>query len=1427
MSSITDDNSVSGKSSPDMSFGEPLHVSVARGVSKFQSIQRAYSRPLTVAEEEEMMAGKGSAFDLTTWLTGRQQQQGPPFAKQVGLVFNELSVYGDPVRDRHIATVATPFWKLAKFAMHGFGIPKLLSKSSDTHRLLLSNMTGVVEDGEMLLVLGRPGAGCSTLLRVLGNHRNMYHRIDGMVSYGGLTPEQVNKAYRGEVAYCSEEDYHHPTLTVRQTLDFAIQCKMPSSRMLKDRSGYKAEFLDTLLEMFGLTNCADTIVGNAFLRGVSGGERKRVSIAEQVASGASVDVWDGSTRGLDSSSALDYVRSLRVMTDVLHKATVVSVYQASEDIYELFDKVMVVDEGRQLYFGPASGAVAYFESLGIQKPPRQTSADFLTGVTQLDERRIVPGFEHNAPCSAEDFERMWVASVQHNAVRDQASKFEQQVQSDKRGHAVREFVDQTKMGGSTAISRRSPYSTTILHQLRCLLFREIGMLWGNKFDFIIKALYTAVFAIAGATIFLQLPTTSDGALARGGCLFYALLFQILCEEGQSTKAFVGKLVDIKHQRLALAHPAALSIAQVLTELPTLAATGLVFSLIYYFTAGLASSGGQFFAFYLFLLVATLCLSTLFRLIGSIVSSVDAAHTLAGCTIVVLMTHTGFLIPVDSMRPYFRWIRYINPLAYAWSALMSNEFRNLELECAGASLVPSGPGFEDIAHQVCTLQGARAGSRAVQGADYIETAYQIKVSGQWTQFGAVIGFWILFVILRALAMEFIHFGSKGYTTTVSKRQKTKIAPETKDQMSMDEKKPAFLDQSPDEQIRTGTTFTWKDLNYSVPVKGESRQLLNKVSGFIKPGQMTALMGSSGAGKTTLLDSLSQRKTIGTLEGQVLMNGAELARSFRRSTGYAEQLDVHAPLVTVREALRFSAYLRQEASVPDAEKDEYVERVIYLLGMSEIADCMVGDPETGEGISLEERKRLTIGVELVSKPKILFLDEPTSGLDAQASFKIVQLLRHLAAEGQPILCTIHQPSSILFEAFDRILLLARGGHTVYHGDIGDDASTLISYFERNGATKCPPSANPAEYILDVVGKSGSAINWPHVWQDSRERQSVLTEVDRINQIKRGVGGSAGDSRLYARSQWYQTKLVTRRMFRMQWRNLGGETQRYFMQAFAALFCGFVFFSLDHSVQSTFNVLYAIFVAVVVGAIIVFQAAPHFIKQRLYFGRESSTSQYGWLAWATAIVVSEWPATVVSQTLFFVCFNWTVGLNGTSNSTGMYYILHIVHGLFSQTLGQAIAAFSPNDYLASTLAPIATTSFVLGSGVVAAYSSMPSGWHWLYELSPYHLYVESAVVNDLHNAVVECKPNEFSVFDPPANSTCMEYAGEWVRQTTGYLLNPSDTKECSYCQFKSGSEFYETFSWSYGRRWQNFGILVAFVVFNVMFILCMVRVYKVNKR
>ena len=170
------------------------------------------------------------------------------------------------------------------------------------------------------------------------------------------------------------------------------------------------------------------------------------------------------------------------------------------------------------------------------------------------------------------------------------------------------------------------------------------------------------------------------------------------------------------------------------------------------------------------------------------------------------------------------------------------------------------------------------------------------------------------------------------------------------------------------------FTWRDVTYDIEIKGEPRRLLDHVSGWVKPGTLTALMGVSGAGKTTLLDVLAHRTSMGVITGDMFVNGQSLDSSFQRKTGYVQQQDLHLETSTVRESLRFSAMLRQPDSVSKAEKYNYVEEVIKMLNMEDFAEAIVGVP--GEGLNVEQRKLLTIGVELAAKPKLLlFLDEPT--------------------------------------------------------------------------------------------------------------------------------------------------------------------------------------------------------------------------------------------------------------------------------------------------------------------------------------------------------------------------------------------------------------------------------------------------------------------
>lgn len=156
-------------------------------------------------------------------------------------------------------------------------------------------------------MLGRPGSGCTTFLKVIANQRFGYTKVDGEVLYGPFDSKTFEKRYRGEAVYNEEDDVHHPTLTVGQTLGFALETKVPGKRpagMSSDE--LKEKIIDMLLKMFNIQHTKNTIVGNPYVRGVSGGERKRVSIAEMMVTGATVCSYDNSTRGLDASTALDY-----------------------------------------------------------------------------------------------------------------------------------------------------------------------------------------------------------------------------------------------------------------------------------------------------------------------------------------------------------------------------------------------------------------------------------------------------------------------------------------------------------------------------------------------------------------------------------------------------------------------------------------------------------------------------------------------------------------------------------------------------------------------------------------------------------------------------------------------------------------------------------------------------------------------------------------------------------------------------------------------------------------------------------------------------------------------------------------------------------------------------------------------------------------
>ena len=776
---------------------------------------------------------------------------------------------------------------------------------------------------------------------------------------------------------------------------------------------------------------------------------------------ATVCAWDNSTRGLDASTALDYAKSLRIMTNIYKTTTFVSLYQASENIYKQFDKVLVIDAGREVYFGPASEARAYFEGLGFKEKPRQTTPDYLTGCTDEFEREYADGRSAaDAPHNPETLAQAFINSKFSKQLDDQMVQYRKIIAEDKQRHEDFEVaVAESKRKGAS----KSVYSIPYYLQIWTLMQRQFLIKWQDSFSLTVSWITSITIAIVLGTVWLNLPKTSAGAFTRGGLLFISLLFNAFQAFSELASTMIGRPIVNKHKAYTFHRPSALWIAQITVDLAFSAVQILVFSIIVYFMCGLVRDAGAFFTFYLIIVSGYLSMTLFFRTIGCFCPDFDYAIKFAATIITLFVITSGYIIQYQSEKVWLRWIYWINALGLGFSALMENEFSRLNLTCTAESLIPSGPGYTNIDNQVCTLAGSVAGTDIVSGSAYITDGFSYDPSDLWRNYGIIVALIVAFLITNSTLGEWVTFGAGGNAAKVfQKPDKERKELNAALIAKRDRRRAQKGDHEGSEiNITSKAILTWEGLNYDVPTPSGQLRLLDNIYGYVRPGELTALMGASGAGKTTLLDVLASRKNIGVITGDVLVDGIKPGTAFQRGTSYAEQLDVHESTQTVREALRFSALLRQPIEVPEAEKYAYVEEVISLLEMEDIADAIIGSPESG--LAVEQRKRVTIGVELAAKPELLlFLDEPTSGLDSQSAFNIVRFLKKLAGAGQAILCTIHQPNAALFENFDRLLLLQRGGQTVYFGDIGKDACVLIDYLRRHGA-ECPPDANPAEYML----------------------------------------------------------------------------------------------------------------------------------------------------------------------------------------------------------------------------------------------------------------------------------------------------------------------------------------------------------------------------
>ncbi|KAI8997800.1 ABC-2 type transporter-domain-containing protein [Pilobolus umbonatus] len=1412
------------------SYGEEdaNQVNIEGAKNEYDNARRKYSTISRHASIIRVEQGQGSTeeFDLDHYLHGistRQDDAGTK-RKRLGVIWKDLHVEGLGADAFTIPTVLSTLVSIVSFWRFCF-------KKKTSERVIIDKLSGCCREGEMLLVLGRPGAGCSTFLKVIANLRSSYTKVEGDVSYAGIEPDMLAKMYRGQVCYNEEEDQHYPTLTTKQTLQFALRTKTPGKRLPGvSMNDFVTNVLYMLGNMLGLTKQMNTMVGNEFVRGLSGGERKRLSIAEQMTTRSSINCWDCSTRGLDAASALDYVRSLRIMTDIFQTTTIATLYQASNSIYNIFDKVLLLDEGRCIYYGPTSSAKQYFEDMGFVCPQRKSTPDFLTGLCNPIEREYKQGYEGRVPRHSHEFQTAYFQSEIYKTMLDDVVAYERIIEDLNKRSEFEVAVRQEKQKHA---EKNSPYTASFYQQVKALTIRQHHLLIKDTLAIVSRYGTILIQALITASCFFKLPLTGTGAFSRGGALFFSVLFNSFISQSELVRFLTGRPVLEKHKQYALYRPSAFYMAIVIMDIPYALAQVLLFEICAYFMMGLNLTAGRFFTFFIVLFFLNMCMNGFFRFFGAITSSFFLATQITGILLIAITTYTGYTIPYNKMHPWLFWIYYINPITYAYKALISNEMEGQVYSCEGlGNSVPSGPGYNDWNYKVCTMAGGVPGENFVRGDSYLMTALNYDVKQLWApDFIVVVAFFLFFTFLTATAMEWLGLNR---STTQTKLYVPGKAPKDFTEAEEEERlrnQNAITDHI--EKISTGTTFSWQHIDYTVPIKGGSLQLLRDVSGIVKPGHLTALMGSSGAGKTTLLDVLAKRKTIGSVSGDIFLNQEILMSDFERITGYCEQMDIHQPMATVREALRFSAYLRQPADVPKEEKDTYVENIIRLLEMENIADAQIGSLGTGFGISVEERKRLTIGMELVGKPKLLFLDEPTSGLDAQSSFNIIRFIRKLADVGWPVLCTIHQPSSILFEHFDHLLLLVRGGRTAYYGEIGENSKTMIDYFESNGGPKCSPEANPAEYILEVVGSNTvgkASINWDDIWADSQNAKDLDAELDEIKATVNTNPTRA--SQPFSTPFSTQFFLVFKRMSIAYWRSPEYNIGRFLNIMFTSLVTGFTFWKLGNSSSDMLYKVFALFSTFIMAMTMIILAQPKFMTERVYFRREYASRYYSWFPWAISAIMVEVPYIIFFAATFMFGFYWTAGMTNTSEACGYFYITFVVLVCWAITLGFNIAAVSEFPTMAAVINPLFISMLILFCGLMQTPSAMPRFWSsWMYWLDPFHYYIEGLAVNELANLKVECTQADLLLFNPPPGQTCAQYMQNFFSYgATGYISNPNAVYpvKCGYCTYSSGPNFYETnMGWSATHKWRNFGILIGFTVFNIIVFVILVYLKRKPRR
>lgn len=521
----------------------------------------------------------------------------------------------------------------------------------------------------------------------------------------------------------------------------------------------------------------------------------------------------------------------------------------------------------------------------------------------------------------------------------------------------------------------------------------------------------------------------------------------------------------------------------------------------------------------------------------------------------------------------------------------------------------------------------------------------------------------------------------------------------------------------------SSMEWSDMTFSI--KGKT--ILDRVTGGVDGGEMACILGPSGAGKSTLLNILAGRmNTAGAgceYSGIISMGGAIVKPvEVRSSIAYVMQEDALPAMTTPRELLEMSAMLRLSGEGGSREGVKaQVSHLLHDLRLEKCADTYVGSA-LFKGISGGEKKRTSVGVELITKPKMIFLDEPLSGLDSYAAWTVMQVCKDLASHGCAVLCTIHQPSSEIFEMFDKCICLAEG-RTVYCGSVGD----VGSYMGKVGQP-VPKQHNPADHILFTVQKQSPTEL--HEFTETWAKEESVIVLPVIQQKRGGQDGASPQAPKPVSRKSFGTQLsfLVSRELNETFRNKIGLFMRFVVTGimgllFAAIFAGI---GGKDDPRSHFGAICNLMVGVMFGS-----AQPlllQFPLERPIFLREYAANMYGVVPYFLAKTLVEMPMSFLTALETFLISYWVMDLQGN-----FLYLVLVAWALSMTAASTAlmVGCSVPNAQSAQELAPLIFVPQILFTGIFVSINLIPKWLRWMQYLCALKYAVNLASIIELKDS------------------------------------------------------------------------------------------------